>query len=340
MTKQLAQRGITPVITSGQPGGCSDADRVRELATPDAWAVLLAGGDGTRLRSLTRKITGDLRPKQFCRLFGDRSLLGHTRERLRPIFNEGRTLFVVTKDHETFYLDELADAGISRVVEQPLNRGTGVAIIAVLLQVLHYGEDAIIALFPTDHYFADSAAFASTVQSAMSLARKHTESVILVGAKPRWPEVEYGWIEPGAPIPNRRRTQLFRVIRFWEKPPLARARELMRTGGLWNTFVTIGRAGAFLELLRSTVPAAVAELADALARDDLYGAYRKMDAIDFSKDVLSQKPHRLLVIRDAASGWADLGTPVRVIDTLVQNQTEPQWLHEMRGADVPTIRDS
>jgi hypothetical protein len=54
----------------------------------DAWAVILAGGDGTRLQKLTSKIAGDSRPKQFCRIFGNKSLLGHTRERLRPVFRE------------------------------------------------------------------------------------------------------------------------------------------------------------------------------------------------------------------------------------------------------------
>jgi hypothetical protein len=51
--------------------------------------------------------------------------------------------------------------------------------------------------------------------------------------------------------------------------------------------------------------------------------------------VLSLKPHRLLVLPDAASGWADFGNPDRVIDTLIQNQIEPEWLLKMRGSDIP-----
>jgi len=306
----------------------------------DAWAVLLAGGDGTRLQSLTLKIAGDSRPKQFCRVFGGKSLLGHTRERLRPIFCEDRTMFVVTRAHEAFYKEELSDADTSLVVAQPANRGTGVAIIAALLRVLQYGADSVIAFFPSDHYFADNAAFAATVQSAIGLARRHTESLILIGAEPRWPEIEYGWIEPGATMTHGGTPPLLRVSRFWEKPPLAKARELMRAGGLWNTFVTIGQAGAFLELLYSTAPDAVAEIAAALAQGDLDGAYRDLDTIDFSKDVLSVKPHRLMVLPDAASGWADLGDPGRVIETLVHNQIEPEWLREMRGSGVTIARGS
>src|SRR5260370_38016796 len=71
------------------------------------WAVLLAGGDGTRLRSLTLKIAGDSRPKQFCRLFGGKSLLIQTAQRLEPLFRRDRTMFVVTRDHERYYREDL-----------------------------------------------------------------------------------------------------------------------------------------------------------------------------------------------------------------------------------------
>ena len=143
---KVAQPDTAQVGTSGWRVGDLDADRGREPVPPGDWAVLLAGGNGNRLQSLTHKIEGDSRPKQFCRLFGDRSLLGHTRERLRPIFREDRTMFVMTKAHEAFYSEELADA--SRVVAQPANRGTGVAIIVALLRVLQHDANAVVAFFP------------------------------------------------------------------------------------------------------------------------------------------------------------------------------------------------
>jgi mannose-1-phosphate guanylyltransferase len=314
----------------------TDAEQDR----PDAWAILLAGGDGTRLQSLTRKITGDLRPKQFCRLFGDRSLLGHTRKRIRPIFSDDRTVFVVNRDHETFYMEELADARASRVLTQPANRGTGVAIVVALLRILQYDADAVVAVFPSDHYFTDEAAFAATVRSSLVAASTYTESVILIGAQPQWPEVGYGWIEPAGLFAGSSHPPLLRVGGFWEKPPLATARELMMRGGLWNTFVTIGHASAFLELLRSTIPEAMVRIADALARDDLDGAYLDLDTIDFSMAVLSREPHRLLVMPDAASGWTDLGNPDRLIETLIRSENEPSWLREMCGSGDPTLGPS
>lgn len=302
--------------------------------TQQRWAIVLAGGDGTRLQGLTRKIDGDGRPKQFSRIFGDRSLLSHTRERLKPIFDDHRLMFVVTKEHESFYTEELADIDRSCVLEQPANRGTGVAIIAALLQLLKHEDDAIVGIFPSDHFYADNAAFTAIVNSAINVSSEHDGSIVLIGAKPQWPEVEFGWIEPGVLITNGTRTPLFRVSRFCEKPRLAEARSLMRKGGLWNTFITIGSASAFLKLLSTTVLPAMTSIAKAVARDNLDSVYNEIETLDFSKHVLSRKPGGLLVIADHTSGWADLGNQARVVHTLARNNNEPDWLREMRRLDV------
>jgi mannose-1-phosphate guanylyltransferase len=295
-----------------------------------SWAVLLAGGDGTRLQSLTHKIAGDSRPKQFCRIFGDKSLLNQTRERVSPLFPSGRTMFVVTKSHEKFYREDLLNAGDSHIIEQPRNRGTGVAVAAALLRILQSDADPVVAFFPCDHYYSNDDAFRLAVGSAMAFAGEHPASVLLLGAEAHHPEVEYGWIEPGRAILDVPPVPLFRVSRFWEKPSLPEAEVFLRRGCLWNTFVTVGRAEAFLDLLCSEIPDAVLSIASALTGGDLDSAYREVRTVDFSHQVLAPQFHRLLVVRDAASGWADLGNPTRVIDTLVRNSIEPAWLSEIR----------
>ena len=95
---------------------------MEQFATEQPWAIILAGGDGTRLQNLTRHIEGDSRPKQFSRIFGNRTLLGHTRERLKPVFQDDRVLFVVARDHDRFYRTELAEVDRASVLEQPANR--------------------------------------------------------------------------------------------------------------------------------------------------------------------------------------------------------------------------
>ena len=295
-----------------------------------AWAVLLAGGDGARLQSLTRQIAGDSRPKQFCRIFGGKSLLGQTLERIDRLFSADRTMFVVTKAHEAFYRDDLRRTDESRILAQPQNRGTAVAIAAAVLRIVQRDADAVVAFLPCDHYYADDAAFASTIRAALAFAGEHPASLILVGAEAHYPEVEYGWIEPGLPVAGVSPVVLSQVKRFWEKPCLSEARDLLRRGCLWNTFVTIGRADAFLELLCAQIPDVMFNLAGASTDNDLDQPYRQVRTVDFSRDVLTPQSHRLLVLRDAASGWTDLGNPARVFDALVRNSIEPAWLSHVR----------
>ena len=88
------------------------------------WAVILAGGDGVRLRSMTRGITGDERPKQFCALVTEDTLLTETRRRVAQTVPAHRTLVVVNRAHERFYVPLLADMRVPAVMAQPENRGT------------------------------------------------------------------------------------------------------------------------------------------------------------------------------------------------------------------------
>jgi mannose-1-phosphate guanylyltransferase len=292
------------------------------------WAVVLAGGDGARLRDLTRRIAGDSRPKQFCRIVGARSLLSQTRARLEPLFASDRQAFVVSRAHEHFYREDLSHADGSCVIPQPLNRGTAVAIVVALVHVLQRDPEAVMGVFPCDHYYSDDDSFRSTIRSAADCAEKYPQSLILVGAEAGYPEVEYGWIEPGSALSHARVGLLYRVNRFLEKPALPQARALLRNRCLWNTFVIMGRAATFLELLCSQVPEVVLSVTRALADGDLDRAYELLPAVDFSRDVLTPQPHRLLVLRDATSGWADLGSPARVLDTLTRNGIQPEWLRE------------
>src|SRR3970040_2406467 len=75
------------------------------------WAVILAGGDGTRLRPLTRLIVGDDRPKQFCTVLGRETLLGQTVRRVGTTITPARTLLVLTRTHRRYYSSLLPDLG-------------------------------------------------------------------------------------------------------------------------------------------------------------------------------------------------------------------------------------
>jgi mannose-1-phosphate guanylyltransferase len=304
-------------------------------STPPApghlWAVVLAGGDGVRLRDLTVRIVGDNRPKQFCPIVGTESLLRQTRTRLGPIFPCDRQVFVVSCAHERYYSKELTDAKDSLVIAQPMNRGTAAGIIIALVQVMRDDPEAIVGFFPCDHYYADDESFRSIVRSATSSAVQFPRSLVTVGAGAEYAETEYGWIEPGRAVLDTQAGPLCRVNRFWEKPASSQARALLESGCLWNTFVTIGSAATFLELVCFEVPDVVLSLTRALADNDLAPTYARLPSVDFSRDILAQQANRLLVLRDSCSGWADLGSPGRVLGVLAKNVNQPAWFRQTNG---------
>src|SRR5580658_1590791 len=295
------------------------------------WAVVLAGGDGTRLQELTYRVSGDARPKQFCNFFGGKSLLGHTRERIGPMFDDDQTLFALARAHQAYYRRELADVPARNTVIQSANRGTALALAFCLQVIAQRDEDAVVSFFPSDHYYSNSSAFRESIESGLSLIEEYPDCILVVGAEARYPEVEYGWIEPGRTLVDSLANPLMRVSRFWEKPTRAHAEMLQKRGCLWNTFVTIGLAGAFLELLRATVPQLMRPLEDVRGDLDLDRFYEKLAPVDFSRAVLARMPGRLVVQEDAASGWTDFGNPRRVKDVLTRDGIRPPWLDRSRA---------
>ncbi len=300
---------------------------------PAAWGVLLAGGDGTRLQSLTTRIAGDTRPKQFCRMLGDETLLTQTRRRISPLFDAAKIITVVTKKHEAFYARELSDLTPSTVVAQPENRGTGAAIATAILMLRSLDAEAIVACFPCDHHYSHEAAFLDVMEAGIAVARDNSDAIVLLGAEATYPERDYGWIEPERTLPIRFAPA--RVRQFWEKPSAAIAHGLLRRGCLWNTFVTIGQVSTLIDVICRAVPDAMRTLSAGVIDNDLDSSYRSIPSIDFSRDVLASRPEHLLVIRDAVSGWTDLGNPKRVFDTLLREGITPAWLDSMPGADTP-----
>ena len=304
------------------------------------WGVILAGGDGTRLQQLTRLICGDDRPKQFCPLAGDETLLEQTQCRAERSIPWDRILFSLTRNHRAFYLEELGIRASQRIV-QPANKGTAPAILHSLLSIEHLDRNAIVAILPCDHHYADEYTFTAALESAFEIAAERSESVVLIGAQPDRPEVEYGWIELGPPV-GKESSELLRVRNFWEKPSLEIAQALLGERSAWNTFVMVGHVRAFLEMIAQAIP----DVLEAVRRARLWtgseahieeSAYNQVLSSDFSRQVLSVEIARLLVLRVQNLGWSDLGDPGRVLAVLEESSLRPAWLREWRQAKRPAV---
>jgi mannose-1-phosphate guanylyltransferase len=292
------------------------------------WGIILAGGDGTRLQRLTRLICGDDRPKQFCPLVGSDTLLEQTRQRAERSIPWERILFPLTRSHREFYLEEPGIRPSQRIV-QPVNKGTAPPIVFSLLSIEKHDKEAIVAILPCDHHYSDELTFTAALDSAFGIAAQRSGSVVLLGARPHGPEVEYGWIELGPSAGD----SSFHVRGFWEKPAVDVARELLERGSLWNTFVMVGHVRSLLEMVNSALGALLQTFrksqmwagSEVHIQDSLYD---RIPSVDFSREVLSVQTRRLRALQLGRTGWSDLGHPERVITVLQAAGLEPWWMKE------------
>jgi mannose-1-phosphate guanylyltransferase len=297
----------------------------------------LAGGEGCRLRPLTRSISGDDRPKQFCAVVGTDTLLSDTRRRSALIAPANRTLVVVTKRHECFYRPLLADVREATVVVQPENRGTAPAVLYALFRIAKSAPDGLVAFLPADHFVSNAQVFMAHVNQAFEGCRQQTDLVTLLGITADCAELGYGWIEPGRPVGGLHFADFRRVRQFWEKPTVSQAEAFWTQGWFWNSFVMVGRASTILELIKQAVPSVyeafvavrrtLGTLGETEAIERLYGG---LPSVDFSRKVLSAVSADLAVLPVRDVYWNDLGNPDRVIAT---------WRHLLNDA-IPQIMPS
>jgi mannose-1-phosphate guanylyltransferase len=221
-----------------------------ERRVADLYAVVPAGGAGTRLWPLSRSAA----PKFLLDLAGKgKSLLQETVDRLRPLVGSERVIVVTGERHAAAVIGQLPDLATANLILEPTPRDSTAAIGLAAAVLVRRDPEAIIASFPADQVITDTDAFEAAVAEAAAVAR--AGYVATLGIHPIRPATAYGYIENGARLDIQGAPSARSVERFVEKPDLERAARYLQSGAFWwNAGMFVSRADVLLDHLARHQP--------------------------------------------------------------------------------------
>jgi mannose-1-phosphate guanylyltransferase len=268
--------------------------------------LLMAGGRGERFWPKSRASM----PKQFLSLFGNESLLQQSFSRALGVTGDPNGIFVVTGgEYQDLTRSQLPELPEENIIAEPQGRNTAPAIgYASAIIENRLGDDAAIAIMPSDHVVLNEKKFCRAINHALEVAI-NSQQLVTIGIKPTRPEEGYGYIECG----ELSGESLYKARRFIEKPPLERALAFLKSGNyLWNAGIFIWRLSTF----NSTVAAVAPELSRGLVKirqllsqgraEEVQSEFLSLEAqsIDYA---LLEHAENLMVV-PGEFGWDDVGT--------------------------------
>lgn len=279
---------------------------------PHLYAVILAGGSGTRFWPLSR----ELYPKQLLKVLSDRTLIQRAVHRVRPIVPSERVFVVTGQSHAEairFQLDGAGGVPKDQILSEPVARNTAAAIGWAAEVIRRRDPEGVMLVMPADHIIPDDGKFHQATALAFQVAGEGR--LVTFGIKPLRPETGYGYIraEGGRPLAAQRSLKALAVARFVEKPDLATAKRYLRDRHYyWNSGIFVWRADTILEEMKTALPklarglhrmgAALGTDGEAEAVD---GFYKRAESISIDHGVM-QRTRRAAVI-PAPFRWSDVG---------------------------------
>ncbi|PIQ86452.1 MAG: hypothetical protein COV74_04565 [Candidatus Omnitrophica bacterium CG11_big_fil_rev_8_21_14_0_20_45_26] len=211
------------------------------------WAIVMAGGQGKRLWPLSRQNN----PKQFLTLFGGKSLIEHTIDRIKPIVPAHRIWVITHQDYVARTRKLLKSVPAAQIIGEPEARNTAATIGLGVYLIQKRDPNAVVTVFPADHIILNKRLFAQAVLKAMKRAA-HGVSHVLFGVVPTYPATAYGYIERTSKQTAR---QVFQVSRFIEKPHLKKAKQLFQNKKMyWQAGIFTFHINTFITSLQKTLP--------------------------------------------------------------------------------------
>jgi mannose-1-phosphate guanylyltransferase len=270
------------------------------------YAVIMAGGSGTRLWPLSRWN----RPKQLLPLIGGRSLLDLAVERLTGLFEHKNILIVTNAEYADQIAAELPQLPRANIVGEPEGRDTANAVALAAQLLAARDADATMAIFTADHIIRPTSVFIQAVRTACETAEQHADALVTFGIRPTWPHTGLGYIHCSQTVADGVR----QVVGFKEKPDRHTARRYVESGEhYWNSGMFVWKVSAIRDALTRYLPGSMEKLAPILAvaaegKDygpllrDIYPQLEKI-SIDFA--VMEKAPKVLMV--ELKCDWLDVG---------------------------------
>jgi mannose-1-phosphate guanylyltransferase len=267
------------------------------------YAVVMAGGSGTRFWPLSRKH----KPKQTLPILGPGTMVRQTVERLFPLF-DARQVFVVTaREHADLVRRELDLLPPENIIDEPMGRDTAAAI-GLAATFLHWRDtEAAFAVLPADHFIDDPLRFQKSLLKGRDAAR--SGALVTFGIKPRYPATSYGYLQRGEVVGDA-----VRVRRFCEKPKAEVAREFFESGEYyWNGGIFVWEAGSILAEINRFLPdlaAGLKEIEKSLGTSQLPSTlareYGKLKRVSIDYGVMEKAGQVLMIETDFE--WDDVGS--------------------------------
>ncbi len=289
----------------------------------NVWSIVLAGGDGERVKPFVLRWLGRHRPKQYCTFVGTRSMFEHALDRATRITSPKRTVVVAARHHRHEMLDHPCAYRINRLIEQPINRDTAAGIFLPLSYVRARNPEALVVIQPSDHFIYPEQRFLEAVRQSLASAEAMPDRLLLFGVQPDRLETEYGWICRGDQLNGSSTIPVYAVSSFLEKPGRAQADATLRSGGLWNTLILTATVDALWQAGWTCFPDMMPRferLCSAWNTPEelavLEDVYRDMPTHNFSSHLLQQIPDRVAVMELTNVLWSDWGKPERIAETI------------------------
>ena len=282
------------------------------------YAILLAGGTGTRLWPVSR----GLYPKQLVKFIGKDSLLQSTIKRLIPVIDRERIRIVCGKEHLHETARHMAEIGIQpegMIITEPCGRNTAPAILLGVLNILKTEPDAIVSVFPADHVIRVMDRFNTIHKTAMRLAEM--DHIVTFGIKPHFPETGYGYIEGAEEISSPEDRDKFDgalfIKRFVEKPDRETAEAYIKAGNFfWNSGMFAFKASVIMEEFKSLMPELIGKMENMFEEKDLITQKEYEGLPNISIDYAIMEKTSKGVVLPSDFEWSDIGSWKSLYDFL------------------------